>query len=141
MAQYESNIKHIPYSQERVYNKLSDLNNLNSVRDRLDLIKDKLDGKLEDMTFDSDSLTLKVQGFNLTLRIIEREPLKCIKFEGDKTPIPLNLWIQILPEGMDNAKMKVTIRAEVNMFMKAMVAKPLQEGVEKLADMLSMIPY
>ena len=140
MAQYESSIKHIPYSQERVYNKLSDLNNLNSVRDRLDLIKDKLDGKLEDMSFDSDSLTLKVQGFNLTLRIIEREPLKCIKFEGDKTPIPLNLWIQILPEGMDNAKMKVTIRAEVNMFMKAMVAKPLQEGVEKLADMLSMIP-
>ena len=141
MAQYESSIKHIPYSQERVYNKLSDLNNLNSVRDRLDLIKDKLDGKLEDMSFDSDSLTLKVQGFNLTLRIIEREPLKRIKFEGDKTPIPLNLWIQILPEGMDNAKMKVTIRAEVNMFMKAMVAKPLQEGVEKLADMLSMIPY
>lgn len=141
MAQYKSSIKHIPYSQEQVYNKLSDLNNLNSVRDRLDLIKDKLDGKLEDMTFDSDSLTLKVQGFNLTLRIIEREPLKCIKFEGDKTPIPLNLWIQILPEGMDNAKMKVTIRAEVNMFMKAMVAKPLQEGVEKLADMLSMIPY
>lgn len=141
MAQYESSIKHIPYSQERVYNKLSDLNNLNSVRGRLDLIKDKLDGKLEDMSFDSDSLTLKVQGFNLTLRIIEREPLKCIKFEGDKTPIPLNLWIQILPEGMDNAKMKVTIRAEVNMFMKAMVAKPLQEGVEKLADMLSMIPY
>lgn len=141
MAQYESSIKHIPYSQERVYNKLSDLNNLNSVRDRLDLIKDKLDGKLEDMTFDSDSLSLKVQGFNLTLRIIEREPLKCIKFEGDKTPIPLNLWIQILPEGMDNAKMKVTIRAEVNMFMKTMVAKPLQEGVEKLADMLSMIPY
>lgn len=141
MAQYESSIKHIPYSQEQVYNKLSDLNNLNSVRDRLDLIKDKLDGKLEDMTFDSDSLTLKVQGFNLTLRIIEREPLKCIKFEGDRTPIPLNLWIQILPEGMDNAKMKVTIRAEVNMFMKAMVAKPLQEGVEKLADMLSMIPY
>lgn len=141
MAQYESSIKHIPYSQERVYNKLSDLNNLNSVRDRLDLIKDKFDGKLEDMSFDSDSLTLKVQGFNLTLRIIEREPLKCIKFEGDKTPIPLNLWIQILPEGMDNAKMKVTIRAEVNMFMKAMVAKPLQEGVEKLADMLSMIPY
>lgn len=141
MAQYESSIKHIPYSQEQVYNKLSDLNNLNSVRDRLDLIKDKLDGKLEDMTFDSDSLTLKVQGFNLTLRIIEREPLKCIKFEGDKTPIPLNLWIQILPEGTDNAKMKVTIRAEVNMFMKAMVAKPLQEGVEKLADMLSMIPY
>lgn len=128
-VQFESNVKHVPYSQERVYNKLSDLNNLEGVRERLDMVKDKLDGKLEDMSFDRDSITLKVQGISLTLRIIEREPLKCIKFEGDKSPIPLNLWIQILPVTQEEAKMKVTIRAEVNMFMKAMVSKPLQEGV------------
>ena len=67
--------------------------------------------------------------------------MKCIKFEGDKTPVPLNLWIQVLPENEMNAKMKVTIRAEINAFMKAMVSKPLQEGVEKLADILAMIPY
>lgn len=140
-VQFESNVKHVPYSQERVYNKLSDLNNLEGVRDRLNEVKDKLDGKLEDMSFDRDSITLKVQGINLTLRIIEREPLKCIKFEGDKSPIPLNLWIQILPVSEGEAKMKVTIRAEVNMFMRAMVSKPLQEGVEKLADMLAMLPY
>ena len=140
-VQFESNVKHVPYSQERVYNKLSDLNNLEGVRDRLEQIKEKLDGKLEDMTFDRDSITIKVQGIALTLRIIEREPMKCIKFEGDKTPVPLNLWIQILPVGEEEAKMKVTIRAEVNMFMKAMVSKPLQEGVEKLADMLSVLPY
>lgn len=140
-VQFESSIKHVPYSQERVYNKLSDLNNLESVRERLDLLKDKLDGKLEDMNFDTDSLTLKVQGISLTLRIVEREPMKCIKFEGDKSPIPLNLWIQILSVTDEAAKMKVTIRAEVNMFMKAMVSKPLQEGVEKLADMLAVIPY
>ncbi|WP_303913979.1 SRPBCC family protein [Bacteroides mediterraneensis] len=140
-VQFESNVKHVPYSQERVYNKLSDLNNLEGVRERLNEVKDKLDGKLEDMSFDRDSITLKVQGINLTLRIIEREPLKCIKFEGDKSPIPLNLWIQILPVTEGEAKMKVTIRAEVNMFMKAMVSKPLQEGVEKLADMLAMLPY
>ena len=141
MAQFESGVKYVPYSQERVYNKLSDLNNLEGVRERLDMVKDKLDGKLEDMSFDRDSITLKVQGISLTLRIIEREPLKCIKFEGDKSPIPLNLWIQILPVTQEEAKMKVTIRAEVNMFMKAMVSKPLQEGVEKLADMLAMLPY
>ena len=140
-VQFESNVKHVPYSQERVYNKLSDLNNLEGVRERLDMVKDKMDGKLEDMSFDRDSITLKVQGISLTLRIIEREPLKCIKFEGDKSPIPLNLWIQILPVTQEEAKMKVTIRAEVNMFMKAMVSKPLQEGVEKLADMLAMLPY
>lgn len=139
--QYESSIKYVPYSQERVYNKLSDLNNLESVRDRLDSMKDKLEGKLEDMIFDRDSMTVKVQGINLTLRIVEREPMKCVKFEGDKSPIPLNLWIQMLPVTDEQSKIKVTIRAEVNMFMKAMISKPLNEGVEKLAEMLSVIPY
>lgn len=140
-VQFESSVKHIPYSQERVYNKLSDLNNLNSVHDRLDEIKEKSGGKLEDMSFDQDSIMIKVQGIALSLRIIEREPMKCIKFEGDKTPVPLNLWIQILPVSDSEAKIKVTIRAEVNMFMKAMVSKPLQDGVEKLADMLAVLPY
>ena len=121
-AQFESSIKHIPYSQERVYNKLSDLNNIASIQEHMDSLKGKLEGKLEDLTFDRDSLTIKVQGISLTLRIIEREPMKCIKFEGEQSPIPLNLWIQILPVTEEEAKLKTTIRAEVNMFMKTMTS-------------------
>ena len=141
MVQFESNVKHVPYSQERVYGKLEDLNNLALLKERLEQMREKLGDKIQDVTFDRDSLALTVQGMNVTLRIIEREPCKCIKFEGEKSPIPMNLWIQILPVSEDQAKMKVAVRAEVNMFMKAMVSKPLQEGVEKLADMLAMITY
>ena len=141
MAQFESSIKFVPYSQERVYNKLEDLNNLASLKERFEQVREKVGDKIQDIAFDRDSLTLTVQGMNVTLRIIEGEPCKCIKFEGDKSPIPVNLWVQILPVTEEQAKMKVTIRAEVNMFMKAMVTKPLQEGVEKIADMLAMISY
>ena len=130
MAQFESGVKYVPYSQEQVFNKLSDLSNLESVRD-------KLADKVQGMEFDSDSLSFTVQGISIT----EREPYKCVKFESEKSPVPMNLWIQILPVEAGQAKLKVTIRAEVNMFMKAMVAKPLQDGVDKLAEMLSMIPY
>ena len=69
MVQFESGIKQIPFSQERVYNKLSDLNNLNSLHGHLDEIKEKTGGKLEEMTFDRDSLTVKVQNIGLTLRM------------------------------------------------------------------------
>ena len=134
MAQFESGVKYVPYSQEQVFNKLSDLSNLESVRD-------KLTDKVQGMEFDCDSLSFTVQGISITLRIIEREPCKCVKFESEKSPVPMNLWIQILPVEAGQAKLKVTIRAEVNMFMKAMVTKPLQDGVDKLAEMLSMIPY
>ena len=141
MAQFESNIKYVPYSQEQVYNKLEDLNNLAALKERFEQVREKVGDKIQDMSFDRDSLTLTVQGMNVTLRIIEREPCMCIMFEGDKSPIPVNLWIQVLPVTSEQAKLKVTIRAEVNMFMKAMVTKPLQEGVEKIADMLAMISY
>lgn len=134
MAQFESSVKHVPYSQERVFNKLSDLSNLESVRE-------KLADKVQGLEFDSDTMSFTVQGISITLRVIEREPYKCIKFESDKSPVPLNVWIQMLPVDEEQAKLKVTIRAEVNMFMKAMVTKPLQDGAEKLAEMLSMIPY
>ena len=120
---------------------MEDLNNLSGIKERLEQVREKVGDKIQDITFDRDSLTLTVQGMNVTLRIIEREPCKCIKFEGDHSPIPMNLWIQMLPVTSEQAKLKVTIRAEVNMFMKAMVSKPLQEGVEKLAEMLAMIPY
>ena len=132
MAQFESSVKFVPYSQERVYSKLEDLNNLSSLKERFEQVREKVGDKIQDVAFDRDSLTVTAQGMNVTLRIIEREPCKCIKFEGDKSPIPVNLWVQILPVTEEQAKLKVTIRAEVNMFMKAMVTKPLQEGVEKI---------
>ena len=141
MAQFESSVKFVPYSQERVYSKLEDLNNLSSLKERFEQAREKVGDKIQDVAFDRDSLTVTAQGMNVTLRIIEREPCKCIKFEGDKSPIPVNLWVQILPVTEEQAKLKVTIRAEGKMFMKAMVTKPLQEGVEKIADMLAMIPY
>ena len=42
MTKFESTVKVIPYSQERVYEKLSDLSNLEALKDRLpeDKVKD-----------------------------------------------------------------------------------------------------
>ena len=50
-------------------------------------------------------------------------------------------WIQLVATGDEECKLKVTIGMELNPFMKAMVQKPLQEGLEKMADMLAMIQY
>lgn len=136
MTKFESNVKEIPYSQESVFEMLSDLNNLEKVKDRLP------QDKIKQLDFTSDTLTVEVPPVGpITLQIVEKEPCKCIKFGTTTSPFPFNLWIQLLPTGANNCKMKVTIGIEINPFMKAMVQKPLQEGVEKMADMLAMIHY
>ena len=75
------------------------------------------------------------------LKIVDREEPKCIKFETEQSPLPFNFWIQILPVTDTTCKMKLTIKAELNPFIKGMVSKPLQEGIEKIADALQMINY
>ena len=37
--------------------------------------------------------------------------------------------------------MRLTIKADIPIFLKGMVGKPLQEGVERMADMLAMIRF
>ena len=136
MTKFESTVKVIPYSQERVYEKLSDLSNLEALKDRLP------EDKVKDISFDSDTLSFSVAPVGqLTLKIVEREPSKCIKFETTNSPLPFNLWIQLVATTDEECKLKATIGMELNPFMKAMVQKPLQEGLEKMAETLSLINY
>jgi hypothetical protein len=136
MTKFESSVKQIPYPVEDVYRNISDLNNLERVRDRIP------EDKLNSFSFDSDSVSVNVAPVgDLKLRIIEREENKCIKFETVQSPLPFNLWIQVLPVTATESKMKVTVQADIPFMLKGMVAGPLQDGVEKIADALSKIPY
>ncbi|MBR3976699.1 MAG: SRPBCC family protein [Bacteroidaceae bacterium] len=136
MSQYESSVKCIPYPQERVYAKLEDLNNLEALKDKLPA------DKVKDLAYSRDEASVNVPPLgNVTVRIVEREEPKCIKLEAVGSPIPANLWVQIIPDGEEASKMRVVLKAEVNFMLKAMVDKPLKDGVEKIAEALSMIHY
>ena len=135
-TKFESSVKQIPYPQQAVYDNISDLRNLEKVRDRVP------EDKVKDFAFDEDTVSLNVSPVGvLKLRVCDREAPKCVKFETVQSPVPFNVWIQVLPVDETSSKMKVTVKAELNPFIKGMVAGPLQDGVEKIADALAMIKY
>jgi carbon monoxide dehydrogenase subunit G len=136
MTKFESSVKQIPYPVEDVYRNISDLSNLERVRDRIP------QDKLQDFQFDSDSVQVSVSPVGtIKLRICEREENKCVKFETEQSPLAFNLWIQVLPVDSASSKMKVTVKADIPFMLKGMVSGPLQDGVEKIADALSQIPF
>ena len=136
MTKFESSVKQIGYPVEDVYRNISDLSNLERVRDRVP------EDKLKSFQFDSDSVEVDVAPVGtIKLRIIEREENKCVKFETEQSPMPFNLWIQVLPVSQTESKMKVTVKADIPFMLKGMVAGPLQDGVEKIADALAQVPY
>lgn len=135
-CKFESGVKEIAYSQQAVYDRLSDLSNIEHIREQLP------EGKVEELRFDSDSVSASVSPIgNVTLRIIEREEPKCVKFATEQSPLPFNMWIQIVPIGDASCKIKLTIKAELNPFIKGMVARPLQEGLDRVADALASAKY
>lgn len=149
MSTFESSIKQIPHKQESVYRTLSDLNNLHTLKERFDQVKEQLpEGQrqqmeqLKDLRFDADSISIQAPMVGeVKLRIIDREEPKTIKFETEKSPIACNFWIQLLPTGETSCKMKLTLKADIPFMLKTMAKKPLEESIEKIADILAQIPY
>lgn len=156
MSDYVSQIKTINASQEAVYNKISYLSNLGALKERLanpdaaqalnaQFGEDKAAAAmqyLQNVSFTPD--TIEVGGTPvgaLKFQIVEREEPKCVKLEGVGTPIPLTLWAQVISKGEKEAALRVTLRAELNFFMRQMVGKHLQQAADGLADILSKINY
>ena len=149
MAEYKSTVHVSPFPQQRVYDRLSDLTFLTLIQNNLDnpemrqRILDQADGKvtaeqldtanekIRQMQVDRDSVTSDSPVGKITLRIVEREEPKCVKFALEGAPVPQ----------ADQCALRVTLRAELNFLIKQMVGKKLEKGVEGLAQMLANIPY
>lgn len=156
MAKYESSVKELAYSQRSVYERLSDLSNLNGLRERMGdpalaeqvgsrVSKADMEKALEQlrsMKATPDELTIELPSLGeMQMKVVERTPDKCVKFQSVKSPIPFTFWIQVVPHGDDASKLKLTIDLSLNPFLRMMAEKPVKQGLEQLADMLAMIPY
>lgn len=135
-TRFESSIKQIPYTQQSVYDMLSNLENIEKVMDRVP------QDKIKDISFDRNTVSVSVEPVgNIKLRVCDREEPKCVKFQTMESPVPFTVWIQMLPVTSTTSKMKVTAEADLNPFVKAMVEGKLRDGVEQIANGLSQIRY
>ena len=133
---FVSEIKQIPQNDERIYAMLSDLSNLERIKDRIP------QDKIKDFEFDSDSCSFSVSPVGkITFQIVDREPCKTIKFQTTNSPVPLFLWIQLKQVQEMDTRMRLSVRAELNSFLKPMVSKPLQDALDKISTVLASLPY
>ena len=136
MTEFISEIKTIPCKNQTVYETLADLNNLEKIKNRIPA------DKIEDFSFDSDSCSFTISpAGKVRFCIVNREPSKTIKLASDQSPVEITMWIQLKETGEKETKMRLTIKADLNPFLKPMLSKPLQDGINQMADVLAKIPY
>ena len=136
MTEFTSQIRTIPHNDARVFAILSDLSNMQRVRQSLP------QDSVKAFTLTDDRCSFEVSPIGkIEFHIVDREPNKTIKFETTQSPVPLLLWIQLKQVAENDTRMKMTVRAELNPFLKPMVSKPMQEAVDKIAEILAALPY
>ena len=128
----ESRVGKIQANQEKIFELISDFNNLG---------KYVPNDKVEDFTSDTDSCSFKVEKIGkFGMKIIEREPSKTIKIANDDSvPFKFNMWIQLKEVSEMDTRVKVTLDADLNPMMKMVAKKPLNSFVNTLVDRLEQI--
>jgi len=145
-TKYVSDIKIVNNNQEIIYNYLSNFENLSKYVNEglLSKMSEQIPQiQISNFESDADSCRFQISGMGLAeIRIIEREPHKTIKINSSGgMPVGITFWIQLLPVSAYETKLRLTLDADMSMMIKMMVNKKLEEGINRLADMLAALPY
>ena len=136
MTTFESAVTKATCNDSEIFGLLSDLNNVEKIKDRIP------QGMIKELEFDTDSCRFSIDPVGrVGLQIVEREPSKMIKFAADRSPVDFNLWIQLKQVAENDTRIKVTLKADLNPVIKMMASKPIENFVNKLAEILSNLPY
>ena len=136
-SKYESKITSAACSAAQVYRVLSNMENLNRVKDMIP--KDKI----QEMEVEPDRVRLKVDGLaqKITIAIVDRMENDTIKFGAEGIPMRANFWIQMKEVSPVDTRLKLTIKADIPFMFKMMLEKKLQTGLDQAAEMLAQFPY
>ena len=132
MALYQSKTITVNKPFEEVYGKVSDLKNLEQFRDRIP--------KEYTVNFecDTDYVQFRVSPVgDLLLRIVERGADK-IRLNVEKLPFKAEISMNIGNVSPSETNIQLVLDADIPFFVKHIVGNKLEEGMDKIADILTL---
>ncbi len=139
MATYKSSKETIAAPAERVYEKLSDLENLRNV---IENIPEDKHGMMEQIKITSDSISLPAGPVGeIRLKTSRLEPYSRIELSGIGTPVPLSLGVHIDSKGDTESEVQVLLDIDIPMMLKPMVGGTLQKMVDQFATVMTAIKF
>ena len=136
-SKYESKITSAPCPATDIYRVLSNMENLERVRDLIP------QDKIQEMEISPDRVRMKVDGLGqkITIAIVAPTENYTIKFGAEGIPMQANFWIQLKELAPNDTRIKLTVKADIPMMFKFMIEKKLQQGLDQAAEMLAQFPY
>jgi len=136
-TKYESQVCSIPNNASNIYKVLSNLENLNRVKDLIP------QDKVQELEISADSIRMKVDGLGqkITIVVVDKIENDTIKFGLEGMPLEANFWIQLKELSPLDTRIKLTVKADIPFMFKMMLDKKMQQGLDQAAQMLAQFPY
>ena len=136
-SKYESKITSSSCSAAQIYKVISDMQNLEKVKDLIP------QDKIQEMEIEPDRVRMKVDGLGqkITIAIVDRIENDTVKFGLEGIPVDGNFWIQLKEVSPTDTRIKLTVKADIPFMFKFMVDKKLQQGLDQAAEMLAQMPF
>ena len=129
---------------ERVYERLSNLENLKPLLERVPREQVPEDKReiFDKLSVTADSITIPGGPVGeLTLRVTDRMPYSLIRLTGENTPVPLSLSMEIEEKGPQQCEAVVVAALDIPIMLKPMVSGPLRKIVDQFAQVLGAINF
>lgn len=144
MAIYSSGEVNLNASAPNVFDKLSNLENLQGMLDKVpaDRIPEDKRQMFENIRITPD--TIEVPGGpmgNLVFRVTERIAPSLIKLKGEGIPIEMALILHLTPISDSSSSAKVDVDINLPAMLKPMVGGQIQKIANQFGEVLGAIPF
>ena len=137
MSDFRSKKVGIDAPCEAVFAKLSNLENLRSLAP----LAESKGIEIKNITSDGCSLGVPKVG-DIALFVEKRVPHSLIRLVGQTVlTSSLSIEIQLSSEEVSSTGMVLLLDADIPFFARMMVEKPLKDGLDKVAELLSKVQY
>lgn len=144
MTTYSSKEVILPASAEVVFEKLSNLQNLRSLLDKVpaDKVPEDKRQMFENINITSDSIEVPGGPMgNLKFIVAEKTEPSYIKLIGEGMPIAMNLALNVKPVSDNSSSAKVDINIDIPALLKPMVGGQIQKMADQFGDVLGAISF
>lgn len=129
-AQYKSKHGIVNKSQAELYMTFVDLSNLAR------MVPPEAQATI---TADYDTLSATVQGFTIGVRMTGRVPYSLLQIQDNNAPFHFGVSMHFDPtDDAGKTDFWMEVDADLNLMMKAMLGKKIQEGLDKIVDSLNV---
>lgn len=144
MATYKSKPADINASAETVYDKMSNLDNLRTLLDKVPADKiptDKLE-MFNSLEITSDSISIPAGPVGaLTFRTVEKEAPVFLKMQGEGSPVAIFLSLHIKPESENSCQAQVEVDVALPPMLAPMIGGTIQKLADQFGEVIKSIPF